>query len=161
MNDKYQTRKGIRLKEYDYSQAGYYYITVCVKEMQQKLGSVVGAATCCPYVELTEIGRVAETSITKIPQVHSAATVDKYVIMPNHLHMILVIGNGGGRQVAAPTVQTIIAGMKRAVSLECGLPIWQKSFHDRIIRDEVEYENAWKYIDENPLKWVDDKYDRT
>jgi hypothetical protein len=64
-----------------------------------------------------------------------------------------------GRQVAAPTtVQTIIGNLKRFVSIQCGYSVWQKSFHDHIIRDEAEYQRIWQYVDENPALWNEDMY---
>gem|GEM_PF-47239 len=173
------TRKNIRLKEYDYSRAGYYFITICVKDGHEMLGSIaVGAATCRPYVKLSDIGKTVKDSIENIHGIYLHVSVDKYVIMPNHVHMILrvaatgdgrqiaAIGDGrqvaaigDGRQVAAPTaISTVIGNMKRYVSMQCGFSIWQKSFHDHIIRNEADYRRIWRYIDENPARWTEDKY---
>jgi REP element-mobilizing transposase RayT len=78
--------------------------------------------------------------------------------MPNHLHLVLVIDNNdnNGRQIAAPTVQMIIGHLKRNVSLQCGYSVWQKSFHDHIIRNEKEYKQIVGYIESNPEKWCED-----
>ena len=79
--------------------------------------------------------------------------------MPNHVHLILLLQEeNGGRLIAAPTVSRVIGQMKRVVSREIGVSIWQKSYHDRIIRDEAEYLKIWNYIDTNPLKWNEDCY---
>ncbi len=80
--------------------------------------------------------------------------------MPNHIHMILMITNAVscGRLLIAPTgVSTIIQQMKRVVSKQIGLSIWQKSYHDHIIRDEQAYQEILRYIDENPAKWSEDE----
>ena len=89
-------------------------------------------------------------------------SVDHYVIMPNHVHLIIMISDderlAEGRLTTAPTVSEIIRLWKRAISKEIGRSIWQKSFHDHIIRDEAEYLKIRQYIDENPMRWSEDKY---
>jgi len=85
--------------------------------------------------------------------------VDKYVIMPNHIHLILKIErNINGRIISAPTISTVVGQMKRKISKLVGFDIWQKSFYDHIIRNQHDYQQIWKYIDDNPLKWELDKY---
>lgn len=79
--------------------------------------------------------------------------------MPNHIHLIVLItASNDGRTQFAPTVSRMVKQFKGAVSKEIGHSIWQKSFHDRIIRNEAEYQKIWRYIEENPLKWELDKY---
>ncbi len=78
--------------------------------------------------------------------------------MPNHVHLILTITvDECGRMISAPTVSNVVGSMKRWVSKELGVSIWQKSFFDRVIRGEKDYLEIWQYIDENPLKWVSDE----
>jgi len=160
-------RKKIRLRGYDYSTPGYYHITLCIKNGHEMLGTVdVGAATCRPSVQLSDVGKITNDSINNIPKIYPNIFVDKYVIMSNHIHMILHIvetkikrvSNLNGRQVAAPTVQRVIGNMKRNVSMQIGFSIWQKSFHDEIIKNEESYHNIWHYINNNPAKWADDDY---
>ena len=168
MEKELPVRKKIRLQGYDYSQAGYYHITICVQNGHEMLGTVVvGAATCRPFVQLSDIGQTANDSINNISKIYPHISVDKYVIMPNHIHIILRVAdaesgrvsNLSGRQIAAPTtVQTVIGNMKRYVSMQIGFSIWQKSFHEEIIRNEKAYQNIWKYIDNNPAKWAEDDY---
>jgi REP element-mobilizing transposase RayT len=79
--------------------------------------------------------------------------------MPNHVHMILVIANDGGRMISAPTeVSKIIGYFKQYASRTASFSIWQKSFHDHIIRDEDEYHRFAEYIENNPLLWEKDCY---
>ncbi|MDY6007736.1 MAG: transposase, partial [Gemmiger sp.] len=84
--------------------------------------------------------------------------VEKYVIMPNHLHMILSVGCDGkapaGGIYAAPTVPRIISAYKASVSREAGFAVWQRSFYDHIIRNRSDFEQIWQYIDNNPLNWL-------
>jgi REP element-mobilizing transposase RayT len=152
-------RKPNRLKDYDYSQNGAYFITICAKDRQELFATIdnsVGAAICRPCLELLDIGRVIDIAINRISQTHPGVRVDKYVIMPNHVHMILEIDRSDGRQVAAPTIQAIIGQMKRFVSMQCGVSAWQKSFHDHIIRNEEDYLGIAQYIETNPDQWETD-----
>ena len=150
-------RKHARLKDYDYSQNGAYYITMCTKDKQQLLWEAdsVGARSARPA--LTRAGKIIETAINGISTHYPMIEVDKYVIMPNHIHIILIISNNG-RALRAPTISTIINQMKGYVTKQIGRPIWQKLFHDHVIRDEKDYQTKWRYIDENPAKWADDEY---
>jgi len=188
---KYPQRKKLRLQGYDYSQNGAYFITICVVDKHEMLGSAVGAisnrpraetivgaispraetivgaitnrpqAETCMQIELSEHGIIVDEAINEISNHYTHITVDKYVIMPNHVHMILLINNYDcdGRLIIAPTyLSTVIKELKRCVSKRLGFSLWQKSFHDRVIRDEEEYYRIWKYIDENPLNWESDEY---
>ena len=161
------TRKNMRLKAYDYSQNGAYFITICVKDKHEMLSEVVGAIINRPqnpepYVELSEYGDVVDKAINEIPYYYKNVAVDKYVIMPNHIHMILVVDSfdNDGRLIIAPTsnISTIIQQFKRHVTKQIGFSLWQQSFHDHIIRNEADYQSIWQYIDENPQKWEEDFY---
>lgn len=77
--------------------------------------------------------------------------------MPNHIHLLLRIeSDEDGRPMAAPTVSTVIQQMKGYVTKQIGRPIWQKLFHDHVIRNEKGYQMIWNYIEENPMRWRDD-----
>ena len=159
--EKLPKRKGNRLSGYDYSQAGMYFVTVCTKVKRNPLGEVVGAATRCPgcrpHVVLSEYGKIVDIAISNIPMIYESVKVNHYVIMPNHIHMLIQIEKSG-RQIAAPTVSLIIGNMKRAVSIKLKQSIWQKSYYDHIILSEKEYEKIAHYIDENPQTWANDRY---
>lgn len=143
-------RKKNRLENYDYSQNGAYFITICVKNRKKILSQIVGADTIRPYeIILSQYGKIVDKAINNIANIYENISVDKYVIMPDHVHMILRITDNGGRMVSAPTV---IAGMKRYVSKKCGVSIWQKSFYDHIIRNQKDYNEIWEYIEHNPEK---------
>ena len=159
-------RKGLRLNEYDYSSPGCYFITVCTRGRQSLFWSGdhvethhVGATLGRP--QLSPVGLLVEEEIQRIPQVYPHVTVDKYVIMPNHIHLILVIhpnDTAGGRSGTAPTVSTILPQTKGRASRRAGFSLWQKSFHDHVIRERADYEEIWQYIHNNPLKWKLDCY---
>ena len=156
-------RKNIRAKDYGYRQNGAYFVTVCTQNRLNLFGEIiVGAALAPPEngtkVILTEHGRNVKTHIESLPKHYDEIFVDKYVIMPNHIHMIVVINTGGASAAPATTLGNLIRGFKAGASCECGFSLWQPRFHDHIIRDEVDYQNHWRYIDENPLEWAEDEY---
>ena len=150
-------RKNTRLVDYDYSQAGYYFITICVNNKQKLLGQIVGATVPGrPIVELTELGKNVDAAI-EYYMTNRIVAIDKYVIMPNHIHLIIVIQPETGDRGRSP-LQHIVRSLKSYVTKKAGFSPWQKSFHDHIIRNEAEYRRIWQYIDENPQRWNEDCY---
>jgi putative transposase len=148
-------RKKIRLQGYDYSSCGVYFVTICVADRNTLLWDV-GADIIRPRKPaLSQYGRTVAAAIDEIPRHYNNVVVDKYCIMPDHVHMILfILPEETGRMISAPTLSVVVGSMKRWVSKQSGLSIWQKSFSDRIIRDEQSYREVWRYIDENPLKYL-------
>ncbi|MGN1480326.1 transposase [Porcipelethomonas sp.] len=151
-------RKPNRLKNFDYSSDGLYFITVCVKNHENMLWHNVGATIGRPQdVKLSEYGEIVENAIRNIHIHYPNYKIDKYVIMPNHIHLLIWINRDRiGRPMVAPTISTVIQQTKGIVTKQIGFSIWQKSFHDHIIRNEKEYLKISKYIENNPLKWKDD-----
>ena len=155
-------RKSNRLKDYDYSQAGYYFITICVSDGNDLLGDIVAG-----QLSLSEYGKTVKLEIEKIPTVRKECIIQKYVVMPNHIHMIVqIVGDDGNRPAERAdchlplqkSISNMVQGLKGAVTRRLGFSIWQRSFHDHIIRDEAEYQRIWLYIDENPQRWNEDCY---
>ena len=138
-------RKQTRLKEFDYSSTAFYFITICTNEHKCVLSNIITQADGTVLNVLTPYGRVAESYLVKIPG------MDQYVIMPNHIHMIIHKTNGN-------PIASDVRSFKVLVTKAIGKSIWQRSFYDHIIRDETDYMIKWKYIDENPAKWADDEY---
>ena len=159
-------RKQNRLLGYNYDRPGYYFITVCANERAEFFWEAsamrsVGADIIRPFSPaLSQYGCLVEQAIQDIPQHYAGVRVDKYVVMPNHIHMILSLARSGGRIISAPTkaIPTIVGQMKRVVSKKAGFPMWQKSYHDHIIRGEADYRRIWEYIETNPAKWREDCY---
>ena len=153
-----QTRKKNRLECYDYSSVGSYFLTVCIKDMQELLCRIVGdAALGVPHVELTEIGEKVKTRIENIFKI-SNVRLETYVIMPNHIHLLLTITDGTPR-AASPTkakIPQIVNALKSLITKQLGYSIWQRSYHDHIVRDENEFNRIAEYIDSNPICWEDD-----
>ena len=163
--DNKPKRKNLRLRNFDYSQAGYYFVTICTRDKQKLLSSIVkGGPFDAAAAELTSIGKEIVKTIDFIEKQCANILFDKYVIMPNHLHAIIVlqvVAGGGG----TPPLQKIIGQLKsftnkkyNEISGTKNLILWQRSYYDRIIRNEKEYRGIWDYIDTNPSKWEEDKY---
>lgn len=148
-------RKPNRLKHYDYSLPGYYFLTICTKKMQHVFGKVLNNS-----VELTLIGKTVLDCLLKIHVIYNDVEVDEFVIMPNHIHLILIIETYQKTEDRSKMrVSKIIQQFKMTVTKEIKdkdsslLSIWQRYFYDRIIRNEKELYNIRKYIQENPMKW--------
>ena len=150
-------RKLPRLSGFDYSSENYYSITICTHNRKCLFGMPD---------KLTRFGRIAQEHILDIENHYDDIRIDRYVIMPNHIHAIVVIGCNpeAERSRPFPTLETIIGQYKSGVSREIhkispGLKIWQKSYFDKIVRNETAYLEVCRYIDENPLKWILDEGD--
>lgn len=151
-------RKNIRLHDYNYSSNGAYFITICTKNKENLLWKNVGANCVRPLEQLplSKIGIVVENEIHKLNTVYENIKVDKYQIMPNHIHFIIFIyEDSNGRTQFAPTISRIVKQFKGSITKQIGFSIWQKSFYDRIIRNEKEYQEVWNYIHNNPLKYLE------
>ena len=153
-------RKNISLKEYDYSQNGGYFVTVCTQKRRNILSRInVGEGFHpLPVIELSEIGKEIENTINFINENYNNVFIDKYVIMPNHIHLIIFLGyeNTGGH--GNPPLQNVVGQLKSFTTKKYGKVFWQRSFYEHIVRNENEYKNIWEYIDTNPYKWSDDEY---
>ena len=162
-------RKPTRLKNYDYSTDGYYFITICTHQKQKILCDIVGEGLCAlPYIKLTAIGETVKKSIEYVHENYDNIFVDKYVIMPNHVHLIikkqtgghgdppLRLGFTGGHGDPPLQIYNVIGNLKSFTTREYGKTLWQRSFHDHIIRGEKDYLEIWNYIDTNPQKWETD-----
>ena len=149
-------RKDIRLKNYDYSSSSGYFLTICTLERRNYFWDNVGATIGRPQdVILSHYGNIVDEAINNISSIYPAIKVDCYVIMPDHIHLILRIeSNVNGRILSAPTISTVIGSMKRWISKQIGKPIWQKSFYEHGIRNQQDYDEIWTYIDNNPLKYA-------
>ena len=167
MENNLASRKNVRLRDYDYSNVGYYFITICAKNQSPLFGDIIDEK-----MHLSKYGEIAEIELLNIPTHYDNIKIDKYVIMPNHIHTIIIVGAAlaqpeldvsgnlkkAGRASATPTIGNIIRGYKSGVSRKIGFSIWQRNYHEQIIRNEASYQNIWKYIDGNPATWKNDLY---
>ena len=155
----YPVRKANRLSGFDYSSPNVYFITICTLEKRCILWShspaPVGATNGRPPCShLSPAGMHVHSAIEAISLIYPAVSVINYVIMPNHIHMLLHIrGAEGGRPMVAPTVSRVIAQMKGAAVKAFGQLLWQKGFHDHVVRTEAALQSIWTYIDGNPYAW--------
>ena len=157
-------RKRNRLSNYDYSREGTYFITICTKGQQKILADTADVASSrlslisIARPQLTEAGKIVESKLKTIADIYPAATIDRYVIMPNHIHVIIVIRHpkdGRAMLAATPTLSHIIQQYKGAVTKQLKEAIWQPSFYDRIIRNQEEYDEYCRYIAEKPRGCAD------
>lgn len=167
-------RKLIRLKGYDYSRAGAYFVTICTYNREHLLGYVVGAGasarphcTNLPVVVESEIGQIARTCWDKINDIYEYIKTDKFCIMPNHIHGIIWIERANENQKSTggqrrPPLHRVLQSYKSITTRMCfrmgHQKIWQRSYHDHIIRNKSEYQRVWQYIDKNPATWNEDYY---
>lgn len=187
MQDKeFPQRKSLRLRDFDYSSHNCYLVTVCVKNRKPLLSSIVGdgALTVPKKIILKPYGEIAEKHILRINTMYQNVFVEKYIIMPNHIHMLIFVNrydngtvkasskeennrgtvwassiegnNSGTMWASSPTtnvnLSSVVRTFKTMVTKEIGIPIWQRSFHDEIIKSETHFQNVWQYIAFNALK---------
>ena len=156
-------RKSPRLKKFDYNSAGSYFITICTQDRRCMLSQIVGTGVLdCPSVKLTKYGEIADKHINALNKFYAHIQVESYVIMPNHIHILLNVTRGGQSGTPVPTsantaVSSFVSTFKRFCNKEYGENIWQARFYDHIIRNQPDYEEHLQYIYENPLRWYYDK----
>ena len=157
-------RKPTRLNKFDYNTIGAYFITFCTDNRKQILSRVVGVDVLGDpkNVELLPHGMVADKYIKQINGFYQNITVDQYVIMPNHIHLVLFVRGDGSPRTSTPTRQTttvshFVSTFKRFCNKEYGGNIWQRGFYDHVIRGREDYEEIAKYIYENPTRWYYDE----
>ena len=115
----------------------------------------VGEGLCAlPKNELTNIGKITDETIKYINEINTGVCIEKYVIMPNHIHMIILINDSGGH--GNPPLQKIVGQIKSYTTKQFGKLLWQRSYHDHIIRGEKDYKKIWEYIDTNVIRWEKD-----
>ncbi len=146
-------RKTMRLTGYDYANAGAYHVTICTKNRVQIFGKIVGEGLCAlPEIQLSRIGACVAETISVIDRTWDTVSVDAYVIMPNHIHLLLMIDSTGGR--GGPPLHEVIQKLKSFTTHCYGKPLWQRSYHDHIIRCQQDYDETRQYIETNPLRWM-------
>ena len=162
---KLMQRKTTRLKGADYSCSNVVFLTICTYERQCLLSRIVGTGVLDgPFIELTEYGKIADKYIHQLNDFYDHLSVVNYVIMPNHIHIMLWIKDdiNGPSRTPVPTIQNsipskFISTFKRFCNKECGKNIWQYRSNDHIIRNKQDFEEHMRYISENPLNWYYDE----
>jgi len=159
-------RRSIRLNDYDYSQEGAYFVTICTHRHKFLFGKIVDSA-----IQLNRLGNVVNKCWLEIPHHFPNAEVDAFVIMPNHIHGIVsIVDNCRGTACRAPTekfgrpapnsLPTIIRSFKSAVTKRInslrqtpGARLWQRNYYEHVIRNETDLNDIRQYILDNPVKW--------
>lgn len=174
-------RRSIRLRGYDYSQSGVYSLTICTHERQRLFGEVRQG-----QMILNQIGKIAAQEWLSSASIRREIELDAWVIMPDHLHGIVIIDDGGGNSQTLSedrkmtdessggvahrkprSLSSFVAGFKAAVTkrikLLCESPhpaVWQRNYYESIVRDERHLNNIRRYIVNNPQKWHDNPKNR-
>ena len=161
-NKDFPKRKPNRLGGFDYSTGYSYFITICTQSRVKTLSKIVGEGSPLPH--LTKQGEIIKNLIENIPSKYSNFSVDYYVIMPNHIHLLISVYDIG-RGDPSPTVSSFIGWLKYQATKEINIMMntmgqkqFQRSFHDHIIRNRDDYEEISKYIYENPINWETDEF---
>ena len=164
MDKKLPQRKHPRLEDFDYGSDGYYFVTICTQKRRCLLSNVVGRglAPAEKEVEYTKLGKIAEQQLHSLEKRYSCLKTDRYVIMPNHIHAVLVISNNTAGASPRPTLTDIICTYKSLTTKECrkigfSEQLFQSSFYEHIIRGQADYDEIIKYICDNPSQWYYDK----
>lgn len=157
---KLPKRKSTRLKSFDYSSAGVYFVTICVHERMQILSEIVGEGLAPPAItiKLKPCGEVVREQLQLIEARFPSVTIEDYVIMPDHIHANIFLHENEGGESPSPTLNDIICAFKsltsRSCKQKCGIEkIFQRSSAEHIIRGREDYETHKKYIYENPMRW--------
>ena len=169
--DKYKNKYRIptnRMQGYDYGSNGCYYVTICTKNKEHYFGEIVVETDNYPSLRATEIGKIAEKFWLDIPNHFPFVILDQFVIMPNHIHGILIFNKdstswqpnkfGSQSQNLGSVIRGFKSSLKRYANENNIDFAWQERFHDNIIRDNNSLDNIRKYIINNPQNWQDDDY---
>ncbi len=182
-NPNIHHRKSIRLKGYDYSKAGLYFITICVQDRKCLFGKIVGIENFQPKIVLNDAGKIADECWLGIPEHFPNVVLHEHIVMPNHVHGIVELSQKNINDVRVQNVQpvqnefqkiiphsigSIIRGYKigvtkwfrnNTVGAENFLPVlWQRNYYEHIIRDEKSYQRISEYIINNPKNWQEDNF---
>ena len=165
-------RQSTRLPNYNYSQTGYYFITICTRSMDIWFGQIINAKMC-----LSDVGLIAQQCWMEIPTHYPRVRLDNFIIMPNHIHGIIIIENEKNsvraqnfepvqnkyQYIIPRSLGCVIRGFKIGVTQQCRKNAhidfqWKRNYHDHIIRNERSLHRIRQYIQNNPLKWDLDEY---
>jgi putative transposase len=172
---EYSQRHSPRLKTYDYSSSGAYFITLCTLNRECMFGGIID-----DRMLLNANGEIVLKEWLKTPEIRREIKLDEYVVMPNHFHAVVFIDGRGDRPVARPDNQDVVSpgqsrlkpasigafvgGFKSSVTVRINeirqtpnLPVWQRNYYEHVIRNEDELNEIRQYISTNPLKWALDR----
>jgi REP element-mobilizing transposase RayT len=170
MENKLPDRQSHRLRGYDYSAPGSYFLTVCTKDRRYRFGDVVdGEMVCSPQGEIA--AREWDVSIGMRRELLAHA----FIVMPNHVHGLVSIIDGPDaiqfeptrleRRMRPRSIGSLVNGYTGAVTTiiknvlgDSTIEVWQGNYHDHIVRDEREFDTIYAYILDNPARWEEDRF---
>lgn len=142
-------RRSIRLKGYDYSISGAYFVTICTWQRECLFGELVDGT-----MQVNELGRIVDEAWLGLSVRYPEISLDAHVIMPNHLHGILMLSEDV--RIGCGTHGSV--GAIHELPLQApGVPVWQRNYYERIIRDDLECSAIRQYIAANPTIWIEDE----
>ena len=161
MENHFPKRKHPRLNHYDYSTTGAYFITICTQNRRCLLSRIVGRGLAPAEIQHTAYGRIAQAQLLKLEQRYPSLKIDQYVIMPNHIHAILLLQETAGDS-QSPTIMDIVCAYKSLTTRQCKMvqpidKLFQTSFYEHVIRGREDYDEIVEYIVNNPKQWEMDK----
>jgi len=158
-------RKTIRLKNYNYNNNGFYFITILAHKRSNLFGNIVNSK-----VEFNQLGELVNNHWHEISNHFDNVTLDQFIVMPNHIHGLILVENAFAessemnrfQKVTSKSLSSIVQNYKASVSREhnrqgVSKKIWQSNYYERVIRTEKELEKCREYIMNNPLKWQLDR----
>lgn len=151
----YPQRKRLRLKGRNYSDPGYYFVTICCATRRPTLGAVK-----FDKVTLSTLGQLVDDCWRRIPGIFAGVELGTFVVMPNHLHALILLPTAlPGKNVRQWSLTTIIGNFKATVTKQSRTTgLWQRSFYDRIVRKQDELDAIRGYILMNPERWAGDRF---
>lgn len=150
------SRKEIRLKNFDYSKGGAYFITICIHNRVHLFGEIIKGEL---FPKENSPHKVVERYLNKISVKFPGAFISKYVIMPDHIHFLIIINSCNYqlcdiiRRFKTMTTTEYIKGVKQGLYKPFNNHLWQRNYYEHIIRNEKDYIDKYRYIINNPLKW--------
>ncbi len=150
-------RRSIRLKNYDYSQPGAYFVTICTEGRRCCFGQIIEGE-----MHLSDVGQNVQRLWSTIPERFSNVELDHYIIMPNHMHSIIILNPDQGAMNCTPTLGLVLRRFKALTTRFLRTTgesqfEWQRNYHERIIRSESHLNLTRQYIIDNPTKWAEDE----
>ena len=162
-------RKHHRLRDYDYSRTGVYFLTICTRNRAPILSEIVGRGLAPAGVRLLLAGRIAAEELENRSKRFPRVRIEASVIMPNHMNLLLSLRAAGasprptdGKDFGIVDVMRVFKSLTTRRWNQWngtqGRPLWQASYHDHIIRDDHDFLNHWSYLNNNPARWAEDEY---
>ncbi len=162
MEKQLPKRKHPRLDTQVYQSAGAYFITICTQARRCLLSRIVGRGLAPAAIEYTQYGEIAEQELLLLEERYSFLKIDRYVIMPNHIHALFLFDNETAGASPRPTVMDVVCAYKSLTTRACKKQysidkLFQTSFYEHIIRNKQDYDEISRYIEENPARWREDE----